>query len=173
MDHTSAKFNNRTRRRLCLAGVVLSSSLSSSTAGHATPSESYMRTNAKAKTNQLLRRNLQVEKHVLGKGLITFFDEPTSANPTMPGGPRSCQISSESSAYVHPNDSSTPTMAMEVPFVYEVETNTELTPGQMNVFVLPKVEQVLGNELLPVLFDECAVGDGGGDDAMTRYLALD
>ena len=38
----------------------------------------------------------------------------------------------------------------------------EFTPGQMNAFILPKVEQALGDGLLPVLFDECVIGGGGG-----------
>ena len=61
-------------------------------------------------------------------------------------------------------------MAIEVPFVYEVETDVEFTPGQMNAFILPKVEQALGDELLPALFDECVVGggSGGGAGAMGR-----
>ena len=53
-------------------------------------------------------------------------------------------------------------MAIEVPYVYEVETDMQFTPGQMNTFILPKVEQALGDELLPVLFDECVIGGGGG-----------
>ena len=153
----------------CLAGLVLSTSLSAASAAHVTPSTYDVRANAKTPTSRF-QRNLQVEKHVLGKGLVTFFDKPTSANPTMPGGLGTCQISAESSSYFRESDSSAPTMAMEVPFVYEVETNAEFTPGQMNVFVLPKVEQVLGNALLPVLFDECAAG---GNDSMTRKLAFD
>ena len=44
----------------------------------------------------------------------------------------------------------------------------EFTPGQMNTFVLPKVEQALGDELLPAMFDECAVGGGGSGGAMGR-----
>ena len=38
----------------------------------------------------------------------------------------------------------------------------EFTPGQMNAFILPKVEQALGDELPPVLFDECVNGGGDG-----------
>ena len=46
--------------------------------------------------------------------------------------------------------------------MYEVKSNVEFTPEQMNAFILPKVEQALGDELLPVLFDECVIGGGGG-----------
>ena len=46
--------------------------------------------------------------------------------------------------------------------MYEVQTDVEFTPGQINAFILPKVEQALGDELLPVLFDECVIGDRGG-----------
>ena len=175
-SHQNANCNNRMRRRraatslhACLAGLVLSTSLSAASAAHVTPSTYDVRANAKTPTSRF-QRNLQVEKHVLGKGLVTFFDKPTSANPTMPGGLGTCQISTESSTYFRESDSSAPTMAIEVPFVYEVEANTEFPPGQMNVFVLPKVEEALGNDLLPVLFDECAAG---GKDAMTRKLAFD
>ena len=46
--------------------------------------------------------------------------------------------------------------------MYEVQTDVEFTPEQINAFILPKVEQALGDELLPVLFDECVIGGGGG-----------
>ena len=175
-SHQNANCNNRMRRRraatslhACLAGLVLSTSLSAASAAHVTPSTYDVRANAKTPTSRF-QRNLQVEKYVLGKGLVTFFDKPTSANPTMPGSLGTCQISTETSSYFRESDSSAFTMAIEVPFVYEVETNAEFPPGQMNVFVLPKVEEALGNDLLPVLFAECAAG---GKDAMTRKLAFD
>lgn len=177
MGDTNTNCNNRMRRRraatslhACLAGIALSASLSAASAAHVTPPTFNTRANAVTKTSRR-RRNLQVEKHVLGKGPVTFFDKPTSVNPTMPGGGiGTCQISTESSSYFRESDSSTPTMAIEVPFVYEVETNAEFTPGQMNAFVLPKVEEALGNDLLPVMFDECAAS---GKDAMTRKLAFE
>ena len=43
-----------------------------------------------------------------------------------------------------------------MPFVYEVETNVEYSAEEMNSDVLPKVEQAIGDGLLPILFDECA-----------------
>lgn len=47
-------------------------------------------------------------------------------------------------------------MAIEVPFVYEVETNVDYSAEEMNSDVLPKIEQAIGDGLLPILFDECA-----------------
>ena len=178
MDHTNTYFGINRRKQghatngLCLVGLVLGLSLSSASAMRVIHA-SDVPTNAYTTKS---RRHLQVEKHVLGKGLVTFFDKPTSANPTTPGKfvtiDSPCQTSTEKSSYFRDSATSTPTpMAIEVPFVYEVETNAAYSPGQMNAFVLPKVEQALGNELLPVLFDECVVGDGS-DDAMTRKLAL-
>ena len=43
-----------------------------------------------------------------------------------------------------------------MPFVYEVETNVEYSDEEMNNDILPKVEQAIGDGLLPILFDECA-----------------
>ena len=188
MGHPSTNLKDRIRRRrstmgLCFAGLALNASLSAvSAAAHLPGANANADANAATKTSKR-RRNLQVEKHVLGKGPVTFFDKPTSANPTTPGLPTdSCQFSAETSSYFQGSDASsssssstTPTMAIEVPFVYEVETSAEFTPAQMNVFVLPKVEQALGGELLPLLFDECerSDGGGGGEDATTRSLALD
>ena len=43
-----------------------------------------------------------------------------------------------------------------MPFVYEVETNVDYSSEEMNSEVLPKVEQAIGDGLLPIMFDECA-----------------
>ena len=74
-------------------------------------------------------------------------------------------VSSESFSYFRPSAASAPAdtpMAVEVAFVYEVETTVEYTAGEMNDLVLSKVEKALGDALLPVLFDECAAGEDGG-----------
>jgi len=44
--------------------------------------------------------------------------------------------------------------------VYEVETAVEYSAGEMNGEILPQVEQALGDGLLPLMFDECAVSGG-------------
>jgi hypothetical protein len=92
---------------------------------------------------------------------------PTS-DPTASPTIDPCQISSESfsffrsgAAALPPSSSSSASLAatplaVEVPFLYEVETSQEYSPAQLNSFVLPRVEQALGDQLLPVLFDECA-----------------
>jgi len=90
-------------------------------------------------------------------------DPVTSPNPidTDPA----CQMASESFSYFRPSAASaleTTPMALEVSFVYEVETTVEYGAEEMNDAVVSKVEEALGDALLPVLFDECAVGEDGG-----------
>ena len=45
--------------------------------------------------------------------------------------------------------------------MYEVETTVAYTAGEMNDGVVAKVEEAMGEALLPLLFDECAEGVGG------------
>ena len=61
-------------------------------------------------------------------------------------------------------------MPVEVPFVYEIETNSDYSDEEMNGNILPKVEQAMGDGILPLIFDECASDDG--DDDVSTLLSF-
>ena len=61
-------------------------------------------------------------------------------------------------------------MPVEVPFVYEVETNADYSDEDMNSNILPKVEQAIGDGILPLFFAECAPDDGGDVSAFLSFV---
>ena len=80
-----ANSSNNSRRRptsatgLCLVGLALGASLSA----------------AYPQTKKPAHRSLQEDKTVLGKGPTTFYDQPTTSNPTNNDGEAETAVTTE------------------------------------------------------------------------------
>ena len=101
---------------------------------------------------------------------------PTSAPTSLIVAIDPCQLSTESFTYFQPeaevsyySKPSAP-VAIEVPFVYEIETSVEYSAEEMNSELLPKVEQAIGDGILPLIFDECASDDGGETSTFISFV---